>query len=95
MQILLRGKQFKVKALYFEAGKSISYQKHDHRSELWLFIFGKGMMRKGKNVYHQRKKGETILINRGEWHQYTAEENTLVVEIQFGGWCSDRDIVRK
>jgi mannose-6-phosphate isomerase-like protein (cupin superfamily) len=94
METLLKGKQFKVKFLYFGMGKGTSYQKHDHRSELWLFIEGKGKMRKGNNVYHQCHKGESELIKRGQWHQFTADRPTLVLEIQFGGHCSERDIER-
>jgi mannose-1-phosphate guanylyltransferase len=90
----LKGKQFKVKLLYFVAGKGISYQKHNHRSELWLFIFGKGKMKMGKSVYFQRIKGESHLIPKGQWHQFIADKPTLVLEIQFGGNCSERDIQR-
>lgn len=94
MLSLIKGKQFKVKLLHFKAGKGISYQKHNHRAELWLFIFGKGKMRVGKSVYFQHIKGESHLIPRGTWHQFTADKDTLVLEIQFGGNCSERDIVR-
>lgn len=91
---VLKGKQFKIKLLYFEEGKGISYQKHNHRSELWLFVHGKGKMRVGRNVQYLRHKGESHLIPKGQWHQFTADKPTLVLEIQFGGHCSERDIER-
>lgn len=94
MLTLLKGKQYKIKLLHFDAGQEISFQKHNHRSELWLFIFGKGKMQIGKSVYFQRIKGESHLIPRGQWHQFTADKPTLVLEIQFGGNCSERDIQR-
>lgn len=91
---LLRGKQFKVKLLYFNAGKSISYQQHNHRRELWLFIFGEGLMKICDNTQIATRSGISELIDKNQWHQYTAETDTLVLEIQFGGHCSERDIVR-
>lgn len=94
MLTLLKGKQFKVKILSFKAHKGISYQKHNHRSELWLFIWGKGRMRIGEKTCFIRKAGETHLINRGQWHQFIADKDTLVLEVQFGGGCSERDIER-
>lgn len=94
MSTILKGKQFKIKLLSFKAGKGISYQKHNHRSELWLFLKGKGKMKMGKSVYFQKIKGESHLVPRGQWHQFTADKDTLVLEIQFGGNCSEKDIVR-
>lgn len=93
-QTLLKGKQFKVKLLYFEKDKSISMQKHNHRSELWLFIFGHGLMNVSKNVQHLVHKGESVTVPRGQWHRFIAKEPTLVLEVQYGGHCSERDIQR-
>lgn len=81
MKMLLKGKRFKVKLLYFEAGKSISKQRHTHREELWLFIFGD-------------RKGTFWRIPRRTWHFFKALKPTLVLEIQYGSKCSERDIER-
>ena len=92
---LLSARQWKVKLLYFRKNKSISYQKHNHRAELWLFVFGKGQLKLGENIYYQRHGGESSEIARGEWHQYTAEKPTLVIELQHGGACHEDDITRR
>lgn len=91
---LLEGMQWKIKLLYFKEGGEISYQRHHHRAELWLFVFGRGMMRMTDKVRHMRGAGESALIYRGQWHQYTADKRTLVIECQFGGNCSEGDIER-
>lgn len=78
---LIKRKGFKVKLLYFEAGKSISRQRHKYRNELWLFIFGD-------------RKGTYWSIPKGVWHIFTAKKPTLVLEIQYGSKCSERDIER-
>lgn len=90
---IIWGKQWKIKLLYFKRGGKISYQRHHHRAELWLFVFGRGYMRHG-NVKHVRGKGESHLIERGQWHQFTADKPTLVIECQFGGMCKEEDIER-
>lgn len=81
MKTLLNQKHFKVKLLYFEAGKSISRQRHKHRNELWLFIFGDN-------------KGKFWQIRKHRWHFFKAVKNTLVLEIQYGDKCSEMDIER-
>lgn len=92
--VLYSGAQFKIKLLYFKPSGKISYQLHNNRSELWLFLFGRGLMRAGLNQYFLRQKGETYLVNKGHWHQYKAHRKTLVLEIQFGGACNEDDIIR-
>jgi len=78
---LLKAKRFKVQVLYFETGKSISRQRHKHREELWLFIFGDN-------------KGKFWQIRKNRWHHFEAKKPTLVLEIQYGDKCSERDIQR-
>lgn len=92
MRTLVKGKQFKVKLLYFDKGKSISMQKHKHRSEIWLFLMGSGKM-DFKSCYMLAKKGTAINIPALMWHKFTAEKPTLVLEIQTGR-CSEKDIER-
>lgn len=94
MLTLLQGKRFKIKALFFEKDKQISLQKHKHRNELWLCVFGNG------DLYNQDelillKKGEWTNIVVNEWHHFKADKPTLIIEIQYGNKCSERDIERK
>lgn len=95
MLTLFKGKQFKVKLLYFKKDGEISMQRHKYREELWLYIFGKGKMHHGTpGLYENVKKGMKSIIPPNVWHLYRAEEPTLVLEIQYGDKCSDRDIKR-
>ena len=96
--VLLRRKHFKVKLLYFKEGGAISMQRHKHRDELWLWIFGTGTFDNGnflERLYHRKKKaGGFEKICGGGWHKFTASKPTLVLEIQYGDKCSERDIER-
>lgn len=92
---VLWGKQWKIKLLYFKRGGEISYQRHNHRAELWLFVFGRGKLRIGEKLYFEVSRGMAKIVERGEWHQYKSERPTLVIEIQFGGACLEDDIERR
>lgn len=101
MLTLLRGKHFKVKLLYFKKHGSISMQMHKKRSELWLWIFGKGeltflpkALSKALTMVRNVKPGDFFNIPNDCWHHYWAKSPTLVLEIQYGDKCSERDIQR-
>lgn len=91
---LLRGKHFKVKILYFKEGGSISMQRHMSRSELWLFIFGEGEFHKNNASTSGKWSGFYKTVEPKTWHQFKARKPSLVLEIQYGQKCSERDIVR-
>jgi len=93
--VLFKGMSFKVKLLYFKKGGAISYQKHQHRAELWCWIFGEGAFKLGENQFFMRHKGETLMVPKGEWHQYIAKKPTLILEVQHGGMCKENDIERR
>ena len=90
---LLKGKHFKVKMLYFKEGGAISMQLHHHRNELWLFIFGRGKW-KTKSYEQPVRAGDCMHVAINRFHQYIAEIPTLVLECQYGGKCSEKDIER-
>jgi len=86
--VLLKGKNFKVKVLYFNEGGSISMQRHKKREELWLFIFGRGEFRfSDKEIPEVRSNvswpssGQFRQVKRTYWHKFTAAKPTLVLEI--------------
>ena len=90
---VLKGKHWKIKLLYFKPDGAISYQRHSHRSELWLFVFGGGSM-KLDGAFCHICAGDVFHVDRQEWHQYKAEKRTFVVEIQYGDQCIESDIER-
>ena len=82
-----------VKKLHLEKDKQISYQYHNHRSEVWTIIRGEGI------VYLDGEKihvvvGETISISSGMKHGIYAVEDLDVIEIQFGAPLVEDDVVR-
>lgn len=93
MLTLFRGSYFKIKILYFNTHGQISLQRHKHRSELWLFIFGSGKFY-NDNAIENVKSGHYKNVLPLMWHRFTAFESTLVLEIQYGDKCSERDIER-
>lgn len=94
MLTLYKTRTFKVKLLYFNQGKSISMQRHKNRSELWLFIFGEMWLQTQSGTRIKYKKGLWAYINEYEWHKFIAIKPSLVLEIQHGTNCSERDIER-
>jgi len=92
----------KVKELTVDPGKSLSMQKHDHRSEYWIVSEGTAVVNScldgGYTIppktltYHQETQ-----IPAGSWHQLVNMGNTpcRIVEIQYGDKCIEEDIVRK
>jgi len=86
----------KVKELTVYPGKSLSMQRHAHRTELWFVAEGTASLNWdfGSEVIKQFNQ-ETIFA--GEWHQLcnTTSEPLHVIEIQYGTDCTEEDIERK
>lgn len=85
--------KFKVKILCFKRFQPCSYQLHNYRNELWLFLSGGGeFLLDGElsNVY----KGDFKMVSTRRKHKFTPCKKTLVLEIQFGEKCIENDIFR-
>lgn len=94
-KILTEQPGYKVKQLTLSAGASISYQKHQHRSEHWVIMEGIAQVR----LEHQTKllqQGEEITINPQQWHQLVnaGTEQLTVIETQVGDYLEEDDIIR-
>ena len=85
-------KYFKIKLLWFREGAACSMQKHFKRAETWLCLYGSGLMHVDGQEEAMRH-GEFSQVRVGAWHQYTADKNTLIIEIQTGE-CREDDIER-
>lgn len=89
-------KQVKVKELTVDPGKTLSMQRHQHRTELWFIAEGEA----GLNWEYGGEKIKTFkteTINPNEWHQLhnPTNEPLRVIEIQYGTCCEEEDIERK
>ena len=86
----------KVKELTVDPGKSLSMQRHEHRSEYWLVTEGKCKIERefGSALLHRH---DTIRIPASEWHQLSNpfDQPCRIVELQYGARCTEDDIERK
>jgi len=89
---LYSAKRFKIKFLYFKAGKSCSLQRHFKRHELWCSVFGSGWLSVDKKKI-PLKSGDYKAVPVNKWHRYRASKNSLILEIQTGH-CVETDIQR-
>ena len=82
-----------VKHLYIKAGKSISYQKHNYRDEVWTIIDGKGILTLNDNE-KVVNVGDVVTIKKGDRHALRAITDLHFVEVQIGYETLENDIER-
>ena len=92
----------KVKELIVEPEKSMSFQRHLKRNEIWLV--SKGSCEVISFSSNSENNLETIKLNKfdhylvpvGKWHQIRNpyDEATHIIEIQYGEECIEDDIER-
>lgn len=103
---LLRTPWFCIKILKFNKYGELSYQIHNHRNELWIFLWGYGAGLKkpdvlprppGQMKYRMYNKIFTFWnIPKLNWHTFRAFGNAVyVLEIQYGSKVTEQDIERK
>lgn len=81
------------KRLTIRAGKAISYQRHNHRSEVWTIVKGNGtLVLDGKTT--EVSPGQTIRIARRQLHAIKAITDIEIIEVQFGSELREDDIER-
>ena len=91
------GETVKVKEMVVDPGSSLSRQKHELRSEIWLVSKGRASVGLGdpeKIVILDEQS--SLQIDAGTWHRLFNEtsEPLKVVEIQHGQRCIEEDIIR-
>jgi len=90
----------KTKELVIRPNKKLSNQKHFYRDEHWYILDGELMMKleypNGDKELIQMKKHDTIVIERGTWHQACGSDTDChVLEVQYGEKCVEEDIERR
>jgi mannose-1-phosphate guanylyltransferase len=81
------------KQLVIKAGKSISYQVHNQRDEVWTFVDGEGLLvldGKAQTV----TRGDVINIKKGTKHAVKAITDLIFIEVQSGDDLIEEDILR-
>jgi len=99
--VLDKGEGWQAKQLDFDAGKSLSDQRHFKRSEHWHIVEGEILMKlvypNGNVSIKTYTSGESIDIPVNTWHKATnlGENNAKVVEVWMGNELSEEDIERR
>lgn len=81
------------KNLTVKAGRSISYQLHHHRDEVWTFIEGEGIVvidGEARNV----GRGDVVHVKKGQLHAVKAVTDLTFIEVQTGDMLVEDDIDR-
>lgn len=92
---------WQVKELSFDPGKSLSDQKHFHRSEHWHVVSGSILMELdfggGYKKSYIYSKGQSIDIPKDVWHKATnvGKEPAKVIEVWLGDILDENDIIRR
>jgi len=87
------GHEVLTKRLSIIAGKNFSYQYHNHRSEVWTIIGGKGQYALN-GVVCRVKAGDVLNIPIGAKHGLRAVTDLELIEVQMGSDLVEEDIVR-
>ena len=91
---------YKVKELVIYPGKSLSNQKHYHRSEQWMVLEGIVKMHTEyngmENTIHLEKHNRPYEIDKEVWHEPSnpTNKNCHILEVQWGD-CYEEDIERR
>jgi len=81
------------KQLTLNPGCSISYQRHNCRTEVWTFIDGEGEIVIDGNR-RRIHRGETVTIPQGTMHALRANTSLTFIEVQSGSNLVEEDIER-
>ena len=81
------------KSLFIKAGKSISYQSHGIRDEIWTIVDGTGYLLIDGHIRNVRR-GDVAYITKGQKHAIRATSDLRLIEVQIGVDLIETDIVR-
>ncbi len=87
------GLQSTTKKIILKAGKSISYQLHHHRSEIWIIIDGEGIVILDGECKHVML-GDVVNIKPERRHGIKAISDLTFIEVQIGNPLVEDDIER-
>ncbi|NMA49006.1 MAG: cupin domain-containing protein, partial [Tissierellia bacterium] len=81
------------KSLFIRAGKSISYQSHAIRDEIWTIVDGTGDLLIDGHIRNVRR-GDVAYITKGQKHAIRATSDLRLIEVQIGLELVETDIER-
>ena len=80
-----------IKELILMPGQHLSYQRHEHRTEVWTFTEGEGELVLD-DVIRQVSRGDVAIIPVGMKHAVRAVTELHIVEVQIGDELVEEDI---
>lgn len=85
----------KVKKIIVQPNQRLSYQYHNHRSEIWTIVYGKALVIIDE-VEHYLEKGDVIKIPQSARHriQNVGSDELIFIEVQLGTYFGEDDIIR-
>jgi mannose-1-phosphate guanylyltransferase/mannose-1-phosphate guanylyltransferase/mannose-6-phosphate isomerase len=94
-EVLKYAENFKSKVISIDPGAQFSLQSHARRSEHWIVVRGKGEATIGEDVVAVQA-GRHVFVPQGSQHRMknTGLESLDFVEVQFGSYLGEDDIVR-
>lgn len=87
------GENCLTKELVVFPGKNLSYQKHNHRAEMWTFVKGEGIMVLD-GVERKVTRGDIAYIKPRMMHGLKAITELHIIEVQLGDELLEEDIER-
>ena len=98
---LFEQKDLKVKEMIVKPKTGMSFQKHNHRSEIWFVYKGScevffSHTEPEKKEKHLLQETDTFKVPEKSWHQIVNpfDEECVIIEIQYGSEVSEEDIER-
>ena len=85
----------KVKAIWVDPGKRLSYQRHKHRSEHWYIVYGTAEVVLN-DVSSILQSGDTVTVQAYELHRIgnVGKVPMCFIEVQTGTYFGEDDIER-
>ena len=89
------GHAHKVKRIQINPGKSISLQRHQRRSEHWVVVHGKAIIKKDNQEF-ELNQNESTYIEKNQVHRLSNQSNEVlqIIEVQSGEYLGEDDIER-
>ncbi len=86
---------FKVKCIWVDPGKRLSYQRHERRAEHWYFVQGEAEVTLNGVLSHHLA-GDTLEIKAGDLHRVSniSDSEVVFIEVQTGTYFGEDDIER-
>lgn len=99
--VLHGGFDYTVKELVIEAGKCLSDQRHHHRKEEWLVVYGSIQVTLQTDNALKRcitlNKGDKLTIPKKQWHLVCnhTDKEAKIIEVWMGDILREEDIERR